>query len=58
MSKINDQGRKQIEVKIRKPLETMAQELEKNGSLSVAQPFLELVFETLFEIDKNWEKVD
>ena len=56
--KINEKGRKEIELKVRKPLETMASELEKSGGLGTAQPMLELIFKTLFEIDKNWEKID
>ena len=51
--KINQQGKKEIELKIKKPLESMAIELEKNGSLGIAQPMLELVFETLLNIDKR-----
>ena len=45
-------------MKVRKPLETMASELEKSGGLGTAQPMLELIFKTLFDIDKNWEKID
>lgn len=55
--KINQQGKKEIELKIKKPLESMAVELEKNGSLGIAQPMLELVFETLLNIDKRWENI-
>ncbi len=58
MSKINTKGQKDVELKIKKPLETVAQILQERGQFKYVQPMFEMVFEELRKIDMDWEKTD
>tara|TARA_B100001094_G_C18173022_1_gene796285 strand:+ start:1097 stop:1276 length:180 start_codon:yes stop_codon:yes gene_type:complete len=58
MSKINKKGQKSVEIKIKKPLETVAQILQEKGQFKYVQPMFEMVFEELRKIDTDWEKTD
>jgi len=39
-------------------LESLAEVLDKNGSLNSVQPQLELIWKTIYDIENNWEEIE
>tara|TARA_Y100000034_G_C6878631_1_gene402247 strand:- start:889 stop:1074 length:186 start_codon:yes stop_codon:yes gene_type:complete len=58
MAKIDRDGVHIIKTQVRSALETLADQAEKAGALNAIQPQLEHIFQIIFEIENNWEKID
>ena len=58
MAKIDRDGVNIIKTQVRSALETLADQAEKAGALNAIQPQLEHIFQIIFEIENNWEKID
>jgi len=39
-------------------LESLADVLDKNGSINSVQPQLELIWKTIYDIENNWEEIE
>ena len=55
--KISKNGKTEIQVYLKPALESIALELEKNGSLTTVQPQLELIWKTIHDIESTWEVI-
>jgi len=57
-SKINKDGKTEINLYLKSALESLADVLDKNGSLGSVQPQLELIWKTIYDIENNWEEIE
>ena len=57
-SKINKDGKTEIKLYLKSALESLAEVLDKNGSLNSVQPQLELIWKTIYDIENNWEEIE
>ena len=58
MAKISKDGLITIKMQLKTAMESLADRLEKDGTLNSVSPQLSLIWEIINDIEQNWEKID